>query len=64
MHLYWRVIEELKYIGEIWKINDPTILRYYNLWVEKHSESIGRKYVKTGVSDPLINYKGISHSLN
>jgi hypothetical protein len=64
MHLYWRVIEELKYIGEIWEINDPAILRYYNLWVKKHSESINQKSSKTKKSNPLMTYRGLSHSLN
>jgi hypothetical protein len=40
MHLYWRIIEELKYLGEIWSIKDPTILRRYEHWIQKHSELI------------------------
>ena len=64
MHLYWRVIEELKYIGEIWKISDPSILRYYDRWLKKHSESINQNSIKNKNSNPVIEYKGFSHSLN
>ena len=38
MHLYWRVIEGLKYLGERWDIIDPAILRRYQLWKQKHSD--------------------------
>lgn len=40
MHLYWRIIEELRYLGEFWAIKDPSILRCYKHWVQKHAESI------------------------
>jgi hypothetical protein len=40
MHLYWRVIEELKYLGERWEIIDPAMLRRYELWKQKHADSI------------------------
>jgi hypothetical protein len=40
MHFYWRVIEELKYLGEIWTIKDPSLLRRYEHWMRKHAESI------------------------
>jgi hypothetical protein len=40
MHLYWRIIEELKYLDEIWIIKDPSMLRRYKHWIRIHSESI------------------------
>ena len=64
MHLYWRVIEELKYIGEMWTINDPAILRYYELWKKKHSKTINQGYIKTDKPNSTIDYKGIPYSLN
>ena len=64
MHLYWRIIEELKYLGEMWTINDPAILRYYDLWIKKHSKSINQNFIKTDNSSTLTTYKGIPHSLN
>jgi hypothetical protein len=40
MHLYWRVIEELKYLGETWIIRDPSLLRCYREWLHKNAEAI------------------------
>ena len=36
MHFYWRIIEELKYLGENVVINDPNLSREYNSWVKKN----------------------------
>ena len=44
MHLYWRVIEELKYLGEIWVIRDPSISRRYKQWVNRHFEYINLNF--------------------
>jgi hypothetical protein len=40
MHLYWRVIEELKYLEELWEITDPAISRHYKLWKEMHADTV------------------------
>lgn len=45
MHMYWRVIEELKYLGEIWAINDPAISRRYKLWTQRHADSINMVFM-------------------
>ena len=37
MHLYWRIIEELKYLGEVLIFHDPGISREYEIWVKKKS---------------------------
>jgi len=37
MHFYWRVIEELKYLGETLIFHDPCLLREYNYWIRKNS---------------------------
>ncbi len=42
MHFYWRVIEELKLLGETWIINDPSLARSYKQWVSKNAEAIAR----------------------
>ena len=44
--MYWRVIEELKYLGEQWVINDPAISRRYKMWTQRHAESINLVFVK------------------
>jgi len=36
MHLYWKVIEELKFLGESIVFRDPSLLREYKRWVEKN----------------------------
>ena len=40
MHLYWRVIEELKYLGEGVQIHDPCLSREYRRWLRKRSGAI------------------------
>lgn len=59
MHLYWRVIEELKLIGETWAFSDPGLKRSYERWVKKNAGSLAliSSSEKTNNS-PLINYRG------
>lgn len=42
MHLYWRIIEELRVLGETWTITNPNLLRCYRNWLEQHSDAIER----------------------
>jgi hypothetical protein len=65
MYLYWRIIEELKYLGETWIIRDPSLLRRYKSWTKKHAEAIAGNNgeVKTD-SSGLMTYKGVLHSIN
>jgi hypothetical protein len=35
MHQYWRIKEELLYLGEVLVFLDPRFLREYRRWVEK-----------------------------
>ena len=44
MHLYWRIIEELKYLDEVWIIKDPSILRRYKHWISIHWASINADF--------------------
>ncbi len=65
MHLYWRMIEELKFLGETWMINDPNLLRCYRLWLKKKADVIALSLEEcTPKESPLFNYKDIKHSLN
>ncbi|MBW1667323.1 MAG: hypothetical protein JRJ66_04575 [Deltaproteobacteria bacterium] len=41
MHIYWRVKEELKYLGEILVFHDPGLQREYRRWLQKMGENIG-----------------------
>jgi hypothetical protein len=40
MHSYWRIIEELKYLGEILVFHDPSLKRCYEEWVSKKAEAL------------------------
>jgi len=44
MHLYWRIKEELLYLGEVLVFLDPRFVREYTRWVKKiyraHDESL------------------------
>ena len=45
MHLYWRVIEELKYLNETWTMTDPSLSRCYDRWMRKNAASPKRLHV-------------------
>ena len=66
MHLYWRMIEELKFLGETWTINDPSLLRCYRLWLQKKADVIALSLEEHPPihHSPLFNYKNITPSLN
>jgi hypothetical protein len=36
MHLYWRIKEELLYLGEVLVFLDPRFIREYRRWVERN----------------------------
>jgi hypothetical protein len=40
MHFYWRIIEELKYLGEILIFHDPSLSRAYKNWVKKNAKAL------------------------
>ena len=65
MHLYWRVIEELKLLGETWGFNDPSLQRSYQSWLRRNADAIAQSLVYDSSDRPAIfEYKGIMHSLS
>ncbi len=65
MHFYWRVIEELKFLGETWTFQDPCLKRSYRRWVQRNADSIAR--ILEGDSErcsPLCGYKSAVNSIN
>ncbi len=40
MHFYWRIIEELKFLGESIIFNDPCLAREYKRWLKKNAYSL------------------------
>ena len=65
MHFYWRIIEELKFLGEIVVFHDPNLLRCYKFWLQEHADAIALS-TTVDIASPSVpfNYKGISPSLN
>ncbi len=65
MYIYWRVIEELKFLGETWYFHDPTLKRHFDEWVRKRSDRINIPLEdEPPTMEPLFEYKGILTSLN
>ena len=65
MHFYWRIIEELKFMGETWVIHDPSLLRNYKRWLAANSEAIAMTlFMEPRAGQVQFDYKGITHSLN
>ena len=65
MHFYWRVIEELKLLGETWVINDPSLARSYRQWVLKKAKAIARiQKFETHATPVIFVCFGSVHSLN
>ncbi|MFP4037398.1 MAG: hypothetical protein ACLFUE_07745 [Desulfobacteraceae bacterium] len=58
MHLYWRVIEELKYLNEIWTMKDPSLARCFNQWVRKNAQALDYQDKST------FSYMGMPFSLS
>ena len=65
MHLYWRVIEELKFIGETWIFNDPSLARNFARWLNKNSDAIAMlDSVEIFQGPTSFAFNGLPHSLN
>jgi hypothetical protein len=65
MHFYWRIIEELKFLGETWVFNDPNLSRCYRLWIKKNAEVIALSLQETSYDQSEhFAYKNIPYSLN
>jgi len=40
MQFYWRIIEELRYLGEIIIFRDPSLQRQYHWWLRKNAAGV------------------------
>ena len=40
MHFYWKILEELRFVGESWTIRDPSLLRSYRNWLRRNGPAI------------------------
>ncbi len=65
MHFYWRVIEELKILGETWIINDPGLQRNFQRWLQKNEDAIELSSTYDQLERPFrFGFEGISPSVN
>ena len=65
VYFYWRIMEELKYLGEFLVLHDPSFKREYRLWVQKNQVGLALSAVerKREVLDDFDPF-GIPPSLN
>ncbi len=40
MYFYWRIMEELKYLGEVLVFHDPSFKREYRQWIRKNQTGL------------------------
>ena len=65
MQFYWRVMEELKYLGETVIFHDPGLKRQYNWWLRKNSMGIALSETDdTSNVVPAFSHSGVYPSLN
>jgi hypothetical protein len=65
MHLYWRIIEELKFLNETWVMTDPSLLRCFEQWTRKNADVLALAEQENSLSNNgLFSYKGITQSLS
>ena len=65
VYFYWRIMEELKYLGETLVFLDPSFTREYRQWAQKNQaglvlSAVERKRKTLDEFDPF----GIAPSLN
>ena len=65
MYFYWRIMEELKYLGEVLVFHDPSFKREFKQWIQKNQaglqfSAIEKEWGTLDVFDPF----GIGPSLN
>lgn len=65
MYFYWRIMEELKYLGEVLVFHDPSFKREYRLWVQKNQVGLKLSAVerKREILDDFDPF-GVTPSLN
>ena len=65
MHLYWRIIEELKYLGEDLIFHDPSLSREYEIWIKKKSDVLAMSQMDdTSYVSPSLKVLMIPPCLN
>jgi len=55
MQFYWRIIEELRYLGETIIFHDPGLLRQYHWWIKKNALAL--------TVNETVDTASVSHAL-
>lgn len=63
MHLYWRVKQELRFLGEVLIFHDPSLVREYRRWIQKNAIVLAYTREDPNISEPCRAW-GIFQSLN
>jgi len=65
MYFYWRIMEELKYLGEVLVFHDPSFKREFRRWVQRNQAALvlGAVEKKRKILDEFDPF-GIEPSLN
>ena len=65
MLFYWRVMEELRYLGETVIFHDPGLKREFNWWLRKNSVGIALSETDyTSNVVPTFSHSGVYPPLN
>lgn len=64
MHLYWRVFEELKWLGEMAVIHDPSLKRSFLHWLKTHETSLIMAEQRSMPRFPEPEVFGVTPSMN
>lgn len=64
MHLYWRVFEELKWLGEFAFFHDPSLNRSFTNWLKTHEQAITLAELRGVSMFPGPEAFGVEPSLN
>ena len=46
VYFYWRIMEELKYLGEVLVFHDPSFKREYRQWIQKNQSGLALSAVE------------------
>lgn len=65
MQFYWRIIEELKFLGETVIFHDPGLIRQFDWWIRKNSGGLALSTADYRSQNRItLNPWGVSPSLN
>lgn len=64
MQFYWRIIEELRFLGETVIFHDPTLLRQFRWWLKKNAGAVAMCDTDYSTRNNTLTMLGIPPSMN